>query len=189
MNVLITGANGFVGKNLTQRLSAIKDHRDRTRPALQIEEILLCTRDTSAETLADYCKKANFVVHLAGVNRPQDPGEFTVGNTDFTRTLLEMLLESGNRCPVLLSSSIQASLAGRYAGSPYGQSKKAAEKLFLAYGKETGAGGMIYRLPNLFGKWCRPNYNSVVATFCHHIARGGTYHRLRPGSRTGTGLH
>ena len=139
MNVLITGANGFVGKNLTQRLSAIKDHRDRTRPALQIEEILLCTRDTSAETLADYCKKANFVVHLAGVNRPQDPGEFTVGNTDFTRTLLEMLLESGNRCPVLLSSSIQASLAGRYAGSPYGQSKKAAEKLFLAYGKETSS--------------------------------------------------
>ena len=171
MNVLITGANGFVGKNLTQRLSAIKDHRDRTRPALQIEEILLCTRDTSAETLVGYCQKADFVVHLAGVNRPQDPGEFTVGNTDFTRTLLEMLLESGNRCPVLLSSSIQASLAGRYAGSPYGQSKKAAEKLFLAYGKETGAGGMIYRLPNLFGKWCRPNYNSVVATFCHHIAR------------------
>ena len=171
MNVLITGANGFVGKNLTQRLSAIKDHRDRTRPALQIEEILLCTQDTSAETLADYCKKANFVVHLAGVNRPQDPGEFTVGNTDFTRTLLEMLLESGNRCPVLLSSSIQASLTGRYAGSPYGQSKKAAEKLLLAYGKEAGAAGIIYRLPNLFGKWCRPNYNSVVATFCHHIAR------------------
>ena len=137
MNVLITGANGFVGKNLTQRLSAIKDHRDRTRPALQIEEILLCMRDTSAETLADYCKKANFVVHLAGVNRPQDPGEFVAGNTDFTRTLLEMLRESGNRCPVLLSSSIQASLAGRYAGSPYGQSKKAAEKLLLAYGEKT----------------------------------------------------
>ena len=171
MNVLITGANGFVGKNLTQRLSTIKDHRDRTRPALQIEEILLCMRDTSAETLADYCKKANFVVHLAGVNRPQDPGEFVAGNTDFTRTLLEMLRESDNRCPVLLSSSIQASLTGRYAGSPYGQSKKAAEKLLLAYGKEAGAGGMIYRLPNLFGKWCRPNYNSVVATFCHHIAR------------------
>ena len=171
MNVLITGANGFVGKNLTQRLSAIKDHRDRTRPALQIEEILLCMRDTSAETLADYCKKANFVVHLAGVNRPQDPEEFAAGNTDFTRTLLEQLHKSDNRCPVLLSSSIQASLAGRYAGSPYGQSKKAAEELLLAYGKETGAGGMIYRLPNLFGKWCRPNYNSVVATFCHHIAR------------------
>lgn len=110
MNVLITGANGFVGKNLTQRLSAIKDHRDRTRPALQIEEILLCTRDTSAETLVGYCQKADFVVHLAGVNRPQDPGEFAAGNTDFTRTLLEMLRESGNRCPVLLSSSIQASL-------------------------------------------------------------------------------
>ena len=171
MNVLITGANGFVGKNLTRRLSTIKDRRDRTRPALQIEEILLCMRDTSAETLADYCKKANFVVHLAGVNRPQDPGEFTVGNTDFTRTLLEMLLESGNRCPVLLSSSIQASLAGRYAGSPYGQSKKAAEELLLVYGKETGTDGMIYRLPNLFGKWFRPNYNSAVATFCHHIAR------------------
>lgn len=171
MNVLITGANGFVGKNLTQRLSAIKDHRDRTRPALQIEEILLCTRDTSAETLVGYCQKADFVVHLAGVNRPQDPGEFAAGNTDFTRTLLEMLRESGNRCPVLLSSSIQASLTGRYAESPYGQSKKAAEELLLAYGRETGANGMIYRLPNLFGKWCRPNYNSVVATFCHHIAR------------------
>ena len=122
MNVLITGANGFVGKNLTQRLSTIKDHRDRTRPALQIEEILLCTRDTSAETLAGYCQKADFVVHLAGVNRPQDPGEFAAGNTDFTRTLLEMLRKSGNRCPVLLSSSIQASLTGRYAGNPYGQS-------------------------------------------------------------------
>ena len=171
MNVLITGANGFVGKNLTQRLSTIQDHRDRIRPALQIEEILLCTRDTSAETLAGYCRKANFVVHLAGVNRPQDPGEFAAGNTDFTRTLLEMLRKSGNRCPVLLSSSIQASLTGRYAGSPYGQSKKAAEELLLAYGEETGADGMIYRLPNLFGKWCRPNYNSAVATFCHNIAR------------------
>ena len=170
MNVLITGANGFVGKNLTQRLSTIKDRRDRTRPVLQIEEILLCTRDTSAETLADYCKKANFVVHLAGVNRPQDPGEFAAGNTDFTRTLLEILRKSGNRCPVLLSSSIQASLAGQYAGSPYGQSKKAAEELLLAYGRETGAAGMIYRLPNLFGKWCRPNYNSAVATFCNNIA-------------------
>lgn len=121
--------------------------------------------------LGGLLQKANFVVHLAGVNRPQDPGEFTVGNTDFTRTLLEMLLESGNRCPVLLSSSIQASLTGRYAGSPYGQSKKAAEELLLAYGRETGAAGMIYRLPNLFGKWCRPNYNSAVATFCHNIAR------------------
>ena len=171
MNVLITGANGFVGKNLKQRLFTIQDGRDRTRPGLQMDEILLCTRETSEEVLADYCKKANFVVHLAGVNRPQNRGEFVAGNTDFTRTLLEQLHKSGNRCPVLLSSSIQASLTGRYAGSPYGQSKKAAEELLLAYGKEAGAAGMIYRLPNLFGKWCRPNYNSAVATFCHHIAR------------------
>lgn len=110
-------------------------------------------------------------MHLAGVNRPKDPEEFAAGNTDFTRTLLEMLRKSGNRCPVLLASSIQASLTGRFAGSPYGQSKKAAEELLLAYGEETGAAGMIYRLPNLFGKWCRPNYNSVVATFCHNISR------------------
>ena len=171
MNVLITGANGFVGKNLTQRLYTLRDHRDRTRPTLQIEEIFLCTRETAPGVFTEYCRKADFVVHLAGVNRPQDPGEFAAGNTDFTRTLLEMLRESGNRCPVLLSSSIQASLAGRYAGSPYGQSKKAAEELLLAYGEETGAAGIIYRLPNLFGKWCRPNYNSAVATFCHHIAR------------------
>lgn len=110
-------------------------------------------------------------MHLAGVNRPKDPEEFAAGNTDFTRTLLETLRKSGNRCPVLLASSIQASLTGRFAGSPYGQSKKAAEELLLAYGEETGAAGMIYRLPNLFGKWCRPNYNSVVATFCHNISR------------------
>ncbi len=171
MNVLITGANGFVGKNLTQRLSTIKDRRDRTRPALQIEEILLCTRDTSAETLVGYCQKADFVVHLAGVNRPQNPEEFAVGNTDFTRTLLAQLRQSGNRCPVLLASSIQASLTGRYAGSPYGHSKRAAEALLRAYSEQTGAQGLIYRFPNLFGKWCRPNYNSVVATFCHNIAR------------------
>ena len=171
MNVLITGANGFVGNNLTQRLYTIRDRRDRTRPALSIGEIFLCTRDTSPETLTSYCKKADFVVHLAGVNRPQNPEEFAAGNTDFTRTLLGLLRESGNRCPVLLASSIQASLTGRYAGSPYGQSKKAAEELLLAYGEETGADGMIYRLPNLFGKWCRPDYNSAVATFCHHIAR------------------
>ena len=170
MNVLVTGANGFVGKNLTQRLSTIKDHRDRTRPALQIEEILLCTRDTSAGTLADYCKKANFVVHLAGVNRPQNPEEFTAGNTDFTRTLLEMLRKSGNRCPVMLASSAQASLLGRYAGSEYGKSKLAGEQLFFDYAAETGAKVLVYRFPNLFGKWCRPNYNSAVATFCYNMA-------------------
>ena len=171
MNVLITGANGFVGKNLTQRLYALRDGRDQTRPALQVGEVLLYTRETSPATMAAYCRNADFVVHLAGVNRPQNPEEFVAGNTDLTRTLLGQLRKSGNRCPVLLSSSIQASLTGRYAESPYGQSKKAAEELLIAYGKETGANGMIYRLPNLFGKWCRPNYNSVVATFCHHIAR------------------
>ena len=171
MNVLITGANGFVGKNLTQRLYALRDGRDQTRPALQVGEVLLYTRETSPATMAAYCRNADFVVHLAGVNRPQNPEEFVAGNTALTRTLLGQLRKSGNRCPVLLSSSIQASLTGRYAGSPYGQSKKAAEELLLAYGEETGAAGMIYRLPNLFGKWCRPNYNSAVATFCHHIAR------------------
>lgn len=171
MNVLITGANGFVGKNLTQRLYALRDGRDRTRPALQIGEVLLCTRETAPETLAAYCRSADFVVHLAGVNRPQDPEEFTVGNTDLTRTLLAQLRQSGSRCPVLLASSIQASLTGRYAGSPYGQSKRAAEALLRAYSEQTGAQGLIYRFPNLFGKWCRPNYNSVVATFCHNIAR------------------
>ena len=171
MNVLITGSNGFVGKNLTQRLYALRDGRDRTRPALRIDEVLLYTRETAPETLAAYCRSADFVVHLAGVNRPQDPEEFTTGNTDLTRTLLAQLRQSGNRCPVLLASSIQASLTGRYAGSPYGQSKRAAEALLRAYSEQTGALGLIYRFPNLFGKWCRPNYNSVVATFCHNIAR------------------
>ena len=171
MNILVTGASGFVGKNLTAQLETLRDGRDRTRPSLQIGEIYRCTREMSPEALADCCKKADLVVHLAGVNRPKDPEEFAAGNTDFTRTLLETLRKSGNRCPVLLASSIQASLTGRFAGSPYGQSKKAAEELLLAYGEETGAAGMIYRLPNLFGKWCRPNYNSVVATFCHNISR------------------
>ena len=171
MNVLITGANGFVGRNLTQRLYALRDGRDRTRPALRIDEVLLYTRETAPETLAAYCRSADFVVHLAGVNRPQDPEEFTTGNTDLTRTLLAQLRQSGNRCPVLLASSIQASLTGRYAGSPYGHSKRSAEALLRAYSEQTGAQGLIYRFPNLFGKWCRPNYNSVVATFCHNIAR------------------
>ena len=171
MNILVTGANGFVGRNLTARLETLRDGRDRTRPSLQIGEIYRCTREMSPEALTDCCKKADLVVHLAGVNRPKDPEEFAAGNTDFTRTLLETLRKSGNRCPVLLASSIQACLTGRFAGSPYGQSKKAAEELLLAYGEETGAAGMIYRLPNLFGKWCRPNYNSVVATFCHNISR------------------
>ena len=171
MNVLITGANGFVGKNLTQRLYALRDYRDRTQPTLQIEEIFLCTRETAPDVFAEYCRKADFVVHLAGVNRPKEEREFTAGNVDFTRTLLELLQQSKNNCPVLLASSVQAGLTGRYEGSPYGQSKKAAEDLLLSYGEKTGVDVLIYRLPNLFGKWCRPNYNSVVATFCHNISR------------------
>lgn len=171
MNVLITGANGFVGKNLTQRLYTIRDRRDRTRPALQIDEIFLCTRQTTPEELQEFCRSADFVVHLAGVNRPQDPKEFAAGNTELTRSLLAQLRRSGNRCPVLLASSVQASPTGRYADSPYGMSKRAAETLLQSHSEETGAEGLIYRLPNLFGKWCRPNYNSVVATFCHNIAR------------------
>lgn len=171
MNVLITGANGFVGKNLTQRLYTIRDRRDRTRPALQIDEIFLCTRQTKPEELQEFCRSADFVVHLAGVNRPQDPKEFAAGNTELTRMLLAQLRRSGNRCPVLLASSVQASPTGRCADSPYGMSKRAAETLLQSHSEETGAEGLIYRLPNLFGKWCRPNYNSVVATFCHNIAR------------------
>lgn len=171
MNVLITGANGFVGKNLTQRLKTIQDGRDRTRPNLQISEVFLCSRNTSVETLADYCQRADFVVHLAGVNRPKSQEEFVVDNVNFTRFLLELLQKSKKRCPVLLASSIQAELTGRYAGSPYGQSKKAAEELLISSSRETRADVLIYRLPNLFGKWCRPNYNSVIATFSYNIAR------------------
>lgn len=171
MNVLITGANGFVGKNLTQRLYALREHRDRTHPTLRIEEIFLCTRETAPDVLAEYCRKADFVVHLAGVNRPKEEREFTAGNVDFTRTLLEFLQRSRNCCPVLLASSVQADLTGRYEGSPYGQSKRAAEDMLFSYAAKTGADVLIYRLPNLFGKWCRPNYNSVVATFCCNISR------------------
>ena len=171
MNILITGANGFVGKNLTERLRAVKDGRDKTHPNIKIDDIFLCTRETSSEELEKFCHETNFVVHLAGVNRPKDQSEFETGNTDFTRQLLSILRSNNNRCPVILSSSVQASLTGRYAGSPYGTSKKAAEELVFAHGKETGANVMVYRFPKLFGKWCKPNYNSVVATFCHNIAK------------------
>lgn len=172
MNILVTGANGFIGKNLVQRLYAIRDGRDKTRPNIKIDDIFLCTRETSSTELKSFCQQADFVAHLAGVNRPKDQSEFEIGNTDFTRQLLGFLYENCKCCPMLLASSIQASLTGRYADSLYGQSKKAAEELILAYGKETGADVMVYRFPNVFGKWCKPNYNSVVATFCHNIARG-----------------
>ena len=171
MNILVTGANGFVGKNLVQRFHALQDGRDKTRPGIKIDTVFPCTRETTAEELEAFCRQADFVIHLAGTNRPKDPSEFKTGNADFTQQLLSTLQSNGKHCPVLLASSIQAGLTGRFEGSLYGLSKKAAEELVFAYGKETGADAMVYRFPNLFGKWCRPNYNSVVATFCHNIAR------------------
>ena len=171
MNILVTGAKGMVGTALCNNLKNIRDGKNKTRPALNIEEIFEYDLNSTPEELDEYCQKADFVFNLAGVNRPENPEDFMKGNFGFASDLLSCLKKHNNKATIMLSSSIQASLTGRYAESPYGQSKKAAEELLLAYGRETGANGMIYRLPNLFGKWCRPNYNSVVATFCHHIAR------------------
>lgn len=170
MNILVTGAKGFVGKNLVANLRNIAQGKNRTRPNLHIEEIFEYDLDTDPALLGEYCGRADFVYHLAGVNRPQNNEEFMAGNYGFSSTLLETLKQVGNRCPVVLSSSIQATLIGRYGTSDYGRSKLAGEELFFAYGQETGAPVLVYRLPNLFGKWCRPNYNSVVATFCHNLA-------------------
>lgn len=170
MNILITGAAGFVGKNLTAALAAIRDGKDRTRPNLSIGELYLYDLNSAPELLENACEKADFVFNLAGVNRPKDEKEFMEGNFGFASTLLNTLKKYRNTCPVMLSSSIQATLMGRYAGSEYGKSKKAGEELFFSYAQETGAKVLIYRFPNLFGKWCRPNYNSAVATFCHNYA-------------------
>lgn len=170
MNILITGANGFVGKNLTEALKNIKDGKDKTHPEITINEIYLYDVDTPFEVLEEGCKNADFVFNLAGVNRPQNNEEFMQGNFGFASTLLDTLKKYNNTCPVMLSSSIQATLEGRFAGSEYGLSKKAGEDLFFEYGEKTGAKVLVYRFPNLFGKWCRPNYNSAVATFCNNIA-------------------
>ena len=169
MNVLITGAAGFVGKNLTAALQAIKNGKDRTHPGLEIGELYLYDIDSSAELLETACEKADFVFNLAGVNRPQNQEEFMQGNFGFASTLLNTLKKYNNNCPVMISSSIQATCIGRY-DSEYGRSKKAGEELVFAYGEETGAKVLVYRFPNLFGKWCRPNYNSAVATFCNNVA-------------------
>ena len=169
MKILITGAAGFVGRNLAENLKNIKDGKNRTRPSLNIEELYLYDIDSPIELLEEACEKADFVFNLAGVNRPQNNEEFMRGNFGFASTLLETLKKYNNTCPVMLSSSIQATLIGRY-DSDYGRSKKAGEDLFFEYGKEKGAKVLIYRFPNLFGKWCRPNYNSAVATFCNNIA-------------------
>ena len=165
MKILVTGANGFIGKNLCETLKNIKDGKDRTRPRLQIEAVYEYDIDTGHSLLDTYCRNADFVFNLAGVNRPQDVSEFMEGNYGFASELLETLKCHHNLCPVMLSSSIQAGL-----DNPYGNSKREAENLFLEYGRETGSRVLVYRFPNTFGKWCRPNYNSVVATFCHNIA-------------------
>lgn len=170
MNILVTGAEGFVGKNLTASLKNIKEGRERTRPELVIDEIYEYDIHTEPALLDEYCEKADFVFNLAGINRPKNNEEFMKGNFGFATTLLETLKKYQNSCPVMLSSSIQATLLGRYAGSDYGKSKLAGEELFFRYGEETGARVLVYRFPNLFGKWCRPNYNSAVATFCHNLA-------------------
>lgn len=169
MKILITGAKGFVGKNLVANLYNIKDGKDRTRN-LQIDEIFEYDIDSDPSFLKGYCKEADFVFNLAGVNRPKDQSEFMEGNFGFASILLDTLKKYRNNCPVMLSSSIQATLIGRYGESDYGKSKLAGEELFFNYSKETGAKVLIYRFPNLFGKWCRPNYNSAVATFCNNIA-------------------
>ena len=170
MKILVTGAAGFVGKNLVASLKNIKDNKDRTRPGLVIDEIFEYDVTTDPALLDTYCREADFVFNLAGVNRPKDQTEFMEGNFGFATTLLDTLKKYQNDCPVMLSSSIQATLLGRYAGSEYGKSKLAGEELFFSYGQETGAKVLVYRFPNLFGKWCRPNYNSAVATFCNNIA-------------------
>lgn len=169
MNILVTGAKGFVGQNLCHTLKTIRDGKNRTHPALQITDIYEYDLDTDPALLDHFCAKADFVFHLAGVNRPKDTAEFMEGNWGFSSLLLQTLKARKNTCPVMLSSSIQATMEGRYDG-PYGRSKKAGEDLFFRYGQETGAQVLVYRFPNIFGKWCRPNYNSVVATFCHNIA-------------------
>ena len=170
MKILVTGAKGFVGTNLCATLKTIQDGRNKTRPNLHIEEVYEYDIDSTKAELDGWCQKADFVFNLAGVNRPKDQSEFMEGNFGFASTLLDILKKYNNTCPVMLSSSQQASLTGRFGNSEYGRSKKAGEDLFLKYQEETGSIVLIYRFPNLFGKWCRPNYNSAVATFCNNIA-------------------
>ena len=170
MKILVTGAKGFVGQNLCAQLKNIKEGKARCYGDLTVSEVYEYDIDSTVEELDTYCRECNFVFNLAGVNRPQNTEEFMQGNFGFASTLLETLKKHGNSCPVMLSSSAQASLTGRFGNSEYGRSKKAGEDLFLEYGAEVGARVLVYRFPNLYGKWCRPNYNSAVATFCNNIA-------------------
>lgn len=170
MNILVTGSAGFVGRNLVENLKAIRDGKNRTRPALNINEIFEYDRESTMEQLDEFCSKADFVFNLAGVNRPKDPAEFKEGNFGFASTLLDTLKKHKNTCPLMLSSSLQATLAGRFGTSEYGLSKRDGEELFFCYSHETGATVYVYRFPNLVGKWVRPNYNSAVGTFCNNIA-------------------
>ena len=170
MKILVTGAKGFVGKNLCCQLNNIKEGKARCYGDLQVDEVFEYDIDSTPEQLDSWCGECNFVFNLAGVNRPKDNDEFMKGNYGFASTLLDTLKKHHNTCPVMLSSSQQASLTGRFGNSEYGRSKKAGEDLFLEYGKETGAKVLVYRFPNLYGKWCRPNYNSAIATFCNNIA-------------------
>lgn len=170
MKILVTGAKGFVGKNLCCQLNNIKEGKARCYGDLQIDEVFEYDIDSTPEQLDSWCGECDFVFNLAGVNRPKDNDEFMKGNFGFASTLLDTLKKHHNTCPVMLSSSQQASLTGRFGNSEYGRSKKAGEDLFLEYGKETGAMVLVYRFPNLYGKWCRPNYNSAIATFCNNIA-------------------
>ena len=170
MKILVTGAKGFVGRNLCAQLRNIKDGKARCYGDLHIEEVYEYDLDSTPEQLEQWCRECDFVFNLAGVNRPENPEEFMKGNFGFASTLLDTLKKYGNKAPVMLSSSAQASLAGRFGNSEYGRSKKAGEDLFLKYGEENGVKVLVYRFPNLYGKWCRPNYNSAIATFCNNIA-------------------
>lgn len=175
MKILVTGAKGFVGKNLCRALKNIQAGKDKTHPGVSVEAVFEYDLDSTAEELNQWCKESDYVFNLAGVNRPQNQEEFMQGNFGFASTLLNTLKKHGNKCPVMLSSSQQASLTGRFGNSEYGRSKKAGEDLFLKYQEATGAKVLVYRFPNLFGKWCRPNYNSAVATFCHAVANDLPY--------------
>ncbi len=175
MKVLVTGCEGFVGRNLVWNLKEIRDGKNRTRPNISITEIYGIDVNSSTDELENACSRADFVFNLAGVNRPKDNKEFMEGNFGFASILLDTLKKFNNRCPVMLSSSVQATLEGRFEGSEYGKSKLAGEELFFKYGEETGAKVLVYRFPNLFGKWCRPNYNSAVATFCNAVANDLEY--------------